>query len=89
MNTHNGLTNALESDLRAIASQSRAAEMKRLWQALWNINSQTSRRAKQQPAEQQLAEQQTAEQHTVAPLSNSESAARRTPTGTEQLPKAA
>ena len=35
MNTNTSLTNALESDFRAIASQSRATEMKRLWLALW------------------------------------------------------
>jgi hypothetical protein len=35
MNTNTNLSNALESDFRALASRSRAAEMTRLWQTLW------------------------------------------------------
>lgn len=61
MNTHSNLSNALESDLRAIAARSRATEMKRLWQGIWRLFSPSSERIGQygvaQPATSETQEQ--------------------------------
>lgn len=75
MSTQSDLSNAIESDFRAIASQSRAAELKRLWKALWNINIRGSGGT---------------ESHSAAPVSTrvAEAPCART-FNNEQLPKAA